>query len=98
MENIFRVRLNCVDFYQGVPTSLDPPLWGQKSKASQNEGPQVPVIRVFGSTETGQKVCAHIRGAFPYLYLEYDGSLEPDKGKSPYTRLIISSFLVSPPL
>jgi DNA polymerase zeta len=39
------------------------------------------VIRVFGATETGQKVCAHIHGAFPYLYVEYTGSLIPDDGK-----------------
>ncbi|KAL1381522.1 ribonuclease H-like domain-containing protein [Phyllosticta capitalensis] len=26
-----------------------------------------------------QKVCAHIHGALPYLYLDYDGSLEPDE-------------------
>lgn len=38
----------------------------------------MPVIRVFGATETGQKVCAHIHGAFPYLYIEYTGSLTPD--------------------
>ncbi|KAF2225309.1 hypothetical protein BDZ85DRAFT_273162 [Elsinoe ampelina] len=76
----FRVRLNCVDHYQATPTSLDPPLWGGKSLASQQNGPQVPVIRVFGATETGQKVCAHIHGAFPYLYLDYDGSLDKDRG------------------
>jgi DNA polymerase zeta len=34
------------------------------------------VIRVFGATETGQKVCAHIHGAFPYLYVPYEGSIE----------------------
>lgn len=75
----FRVRLNCVDFYQATPTSLDPPLWGHQTKASQQNAPQVPIIRVFGATETGQKVCAHIHGAFPYLYLEYDGSLVQDQ-------------------
>ena len=78
MDN-FRVRLNCIDHYQASPTELDPPLWGDLSRSSQKTAPQVPVIRVFGATETGQKVCAHIRGAFPYLYLEYTGSLsKPD--------------------
>jgi DNA polymerase zeta len=38
------------------------------------------VIRVFGSTETGQKVCAHIHGAFPYLFVEYKGSLKAEEG------------------
>ncbi|PSK46036.1 DNA polymerase zeta catalytic subunit [Elsinoe australis] len=75
----FRVRLNCVDFYQATPTSLDPPLWGQRSRASQQNAPQVPIIRVFGATETGQKVCAHIHGVFPYLFLEYDGSLKKEQ-------------------
>ena len=42
----------------------------------------MPVIRVFGSTETGQKVCAHVHGALPYLYVEYTGSLNPDDGMS----------------
>ncbi|KAF3314982.1 DNA polymerase zeta [Orbilia oligospora] len=75
----FRLRLNNVDSYQAVPTSLDYPVIlskptppGQKVKAT------LPVLRVFGATETGQKVCAHIHGAFPYLYVEYEGSLAQD--------------------
>lgn len=78
----FRVLLNCVDHYQATPTELDPQF------TSDNNGPQlrsgsitVPVIRVFGATETGQKVCAHIHGALPYLYLEYKGPLDPAEGQ-----------------
>ncbi|OXV09392.1 hypothetical protein Egran_02843 [Elaphomyces granulatus] len=72
----FRVRLNCLDHYQGDSSEFDPPL---SSEASRNYArPKVPIIRAFGATETGQKVCAHIHGAFPYLYVEYRGSLESD--------------------
>jgi DNA polymerase zeta len=76
--DVFRVRLNCVDHYQHSPCSLDAPLFGSHSfSTTQRNGlPQVPVIRVFGATETGQKVCAHIHGAFPYLFVPYEGSIE----------------------
>lgn len=79
--DIFRVRLNCVDHYQGLPTKFDPRLPGRPDQSKQKDASKVPVIRVFGATETGQKVCAHIHGAFPYLYVEYHGSLIPDDGK-----------------
>ncbi|KAH9828841.1 DNA polymerase type-B family [Teratosphaeria destructans] len=74
----FRVRLNCVDHYQSAPSALDPPLWGSATYSSTQAGklPQVPVIRVFGATETGQKVCMHIHGAFPYLYVPYTESVD----------------------
>jgi DNA polymerase zeta len=35
----------------------------------------VSVIRVFGATDSGQKVLMHIHGAFQYCYIEYSGSL-----------------------
>ncbi|SGY31587.1 BQ5605_C002g01244 [Microbotryum silenes-dioicae] len=39
----------------------------------------VPVIRIFGATDRGKRVMAHIHGAFPYVYIKYLGaSLEPD--------------------
>lgn len=76
----FRVRLNCIDHYQAAPTKYDPVLRNDAAQAKVSKDVKVPVIRVFGSTETGQKVCAHIHGALPYLYVEYTGSLEPDEG------------------
>lgn len=79
-DDVFRVRLNCLDHYQAAPTSLDPPLWGPNALSSTQRStlPHVPVIRVFGATETGQKVCAHIHGAFPYLYVPYTESPDQD--------------------
>ncbi|KAL2009094.1 hypothetical protein VTN00DRAFT_7288 [Thermoascus crustaceus] len=86
----FRVRLNCIDHYQAVPSEFDPPLPYGYDTSRGNDRPKVPVIRVFGSTETGQKVCAHIHGAFPYLYVEYDGSLDPDEVNSAIRTLHLS--------
>ena len=82
---LFRVRLNCVDFYQGTPTELDPPVPIRQGSSQPKSQLPVPVIRVFGSTETGQKVCAHIHGALPYLYLEYHGSTARKDGKQAKT-------------
>ncbi|KAK3382010.1 hypothetical protein B0H63DRAFT_395770 [Podospora didyma] len=73
--DVFRVRLNCIDHYQATPTPYDPRLRNDILASQAVKEPRVPVVRVFGSTETGQKVCAHIHGAFPYLYVEYRSSL-----------------------
>jgi len=81
--DIFRVRLNCIDNYQAIPTHFDPILHSNVQLSQLHKEPQIPIVRVFGATETGQKVCAHIHGAFPYLYIEYTGSLTPDDGYLP---------------
>lgn len=74
------MRLNCIDHYQATPTRYDPQLRKNDHLEERTKLPKVPVIRVFGSTETGQKVCAHIHGAFPYLYIEYRGPLDKPTG------------------
>ncbi|KAK4174986.1 putative DNA polymerase zeta catalytic subunit [Triangularia setosa] len=74
--DLFRVRLNCIDHYQATPTRYDPQLRKDYRASQAAKESKLPVVRVFGSTETGQKVCAHIHGAFPYLYVEYRGPLE----------------------
>jgi DNA polymerase zeta len=79
--DVFRVRLNCIDHYQATPTRYDPRLRRDSHLSEAAKQPKVPVIRVFGSTETGQKVCAHIHGAFPYLYIEYRGPLDQPTSK-----------------
>ncbi|KAF7535932.1 hypothetical protein G7054_g4945 [Neopestalotiopsis clavispora] len=88
--DLFRVRLNCIDHYQAVHTKYDPQLRNDFHLSQASKGPKVPVIRVFGSTETGQKVCAHIHGAFPYLYIEYNGSLDPGEVGAYIYRLHLS--------
>lgn len=80
----FRIRLNCIDHYQATPTNYDPPLPTINATSQKQLAPGVPVIRVFGATETGQKACVHIHGAFPYLYIEYDGILAQDEGEQDY--------------
>ncbi|KAK4198463.1 putative DNA polymerase zeta catalytic subunit [Triangularia verruculosa] len=81
----FRVRLNCIDHYQATPTRYDPQLRKDYRASQAAKEPKLPVVRIFGSTESGQKVCAHIHGAFPYLYVEYQGPLE---------RKLVSEFIL----
>ncbi|KAI9841878.1 MAG: DNA polymerase zeta [Sclerophora amabilis] len=87
---LFRVRLNCVDHYQGIPSHFDPPLFTDYDGLPPKDKPRVPVIRVFGATQTGQKVCAHIHGALPYLYIEYEGGLGPEEVDAYVGRLHLS--------
>ena len=76
----FRVRLNCIDHYQATPNEFDPPVpHGLSNNTKIRDRPRVPVIRVFGATETGQKVLMHIHGAFQYCYIEYSGGLLEDE-------------------
>ncbi|KAF5000888.1 hypothetical protein FGRMN_1497 [Fusarium graminum] len=77
--DLFRIRLNCIDHYQATPTQYDPQLRNDIRPSQVSKGPKVPIIRIFGATETGQKVCAHVHGAFPYMYVEYEGDLSPDQ-------------------
>ncbi|CAI7612325.1 unnamed protein product [Penicillium viridicatum] len=86
----FRVRLNCIDHYQATASELDPPLPFRDEVSEKDFKPKVPVIRIFGATETGQRVVVHVHGAFPYLYIEYNGSLAPEDVNSAVRTLHLS--------
>ncbi|OCL14889.1 hypothetical protein AOQ84DRAFT_370879 [Glonium stellatum] len=73
-----RLRHSCLE--SRVAAAVHPsevaPLGAESEFLEWHNAPHVPVIRAFGATETGQKVCAHIHGALPYLFLEYEGTLD----------------------
>ncbi|EIN13737.1 hypothetical protein PUNSTDRAFT_117429 [Punctularia strigosozonata HHB-11173 SS5] len=61
------VRLNNIDYYLAPPGPLD-----------NSTLPRVPVIRVFGNGNVGQKTCVHIHQVYPYFFVEYLGRMEPE--------------------
>lgn len=84
-EPYFRVRLINIDHVVTTPGPLD-----RTESAFTPPGKplqRVPVLRVFGATPAGQRVCAHIHGVFPYCYVKYTGSLDPHRVLSYIHRL-----------
>lgn len=76
-QPLIKVRLINVDHVCSTPTLHDrtdcaflPP--GEHLK-------KVPVLRIFGATPNGQRVCLHLHGVFPYCYIPYEGDLNPDR-------------------
>ncbi|XP_015117259.1 uncharacterized protein LOC107041289 [Diachasma alloeum] len=73
---MFSVRLVTADSYQAQPLpQLDPTFSVFRGTEIKN----VPVIRVFGTTPTGEKTCLHVHGVFPYLYVPYTGEENEDR-------------------
>ncbi|XP_015597697.1 DNA polymerase zeta catalytic subunit isoform X2 [Cephus cinctus] len=63
---MFSILLVTADSYQAAPVpGLDPTY----SDFRGSEVKRVPVIRIFGSTQNGEKTCLHIHGVFPYIYV-----------------------------
>jgi DNA polymerase zeta len=80
---VFRIRLNNQDWYSEAPTELDPPL----PLVSTALGiPEVPIIRVYGTTADGEKVLAHVHGALPYIYIDYPGPYKTHGPDDEFTR------------
>ncbi|XP_034939803.1 uncharacterized protein DNApol-zeta isoform X2 [Chelonus insularis] len=72
---MFSVRLVSADSYQATPLpQLDPTF----SEFRGAEIKYVPIVRVFGTTPTGDKTCLHLHGAFPYMYVPCTGEDNAD--------------------
>ncbi|KAI8913176.1 hypothetical protein BC831DRAFT_517231, partial [Entophlyctis helioformis] len=87
------LRIVSLDYYMAVP---HPSLDGQSSGSGSTTGSsgssstsdartaKVPVIRIFGSSPAGQKICLHLHQIYPYLYIPYRGPAEPQEDKERY--------------
>lgn len=80
-ESTVDIQINNVDFYQGFPTALDRLF----NAATRQRYVNVPLIRVYGSTSTGQNVMVHVHGVYPYLYIPYEGNVSDGKLSSLYS-------------
>ncbi|TFL06544.1 hypothetical protein BDV98DRAFT_610115 [Pterulicium gracile] len=50
----------------------------------------VPIIRIFGDSSLGQKVCTIVHQVYPYFFIEYLGNLDPSSVNEYIHRLTIS--------
>lgn len=72
-EGEFTIQLDNIDTYHHHPTFLDPQL---PRLPDVKYDPGVPIIRIYGTNGHGERVCAHIHGVLPYLYIEYPAPYE----------------------
>jgi DNA polymerase zeta len=54
-----------VEFYKDVEFLS---LVKRDYRGSQSQ--QSPIIRLYGTTEQGEKCCVHVHGYYPYLYIK----------------------------
>nr|CAH7768167.1 unnamed protein product [Callosobruchus chinensis] len=75
MDSLTSVRIITVDYCMCTPIPGFDATYSEFRAAPVNV---VPIVRVFGSKSTGEKICLHIHGVFPYFYIPYDGIEEPN--------------------
>ncbi|CAE7435480.1 REV3 [Symbiodinium natans] len=61
-----QVTIVSLDFYLTKPGLGDQ----ARSQCTGKAFKEVPVIRVFGYTDTGQTACTHVHGIFPFFYVQ----------------------------
>ncbi|XP_074033299.1 DNA polymerase zeta catalytic subunit isoform X3 [Leptinotarsa decemlineata] len=70
---LYSVRIISLDSCMSAPVQGLDVMYSDFRGSSIN---QVPILRLFGSIPTGEKICVHIHGVFPYIYIPYDGIQE----------------------
>ena len=83
------LKLVCMDYYiqRGSVQGMDA-CW---SRLEGNVIHTCPVVRLFGCTPGGQKMCLHLHHAFPYFYVEYGNDLPNDSLDSGACYLLIGT-------
>ena len=71
----FSMRIVDADVYQAKPIKGIDTFF---SEFRQSEIHRVPIVRIFGSTASGQKACLHLHQTFPYIYVQI-----PERDESP---------------
>ncbi|KAI8060050.1 hypothetical protein BC940DRAFT_371596 [Gongronella butleri] len=70
MNSVVSVSIATIDYYLREPGPFDSP----QCPFSQEPLPRVPVMRIFGSTRSGQKTCVHVHQVYPYLFVPFKPS------------------------
>ncbi|CAD5118869.1 unnamed protein product [Dimorphilus gyrociliatus] len=84
---MFDVRIVYMDYYLTSPIPDYDPIVRELDDCIVHN---IPVLRIFGSTATGEKVCAHIHGVLPYLFV-IAPNMEDDEELIKYGRLLAYS-------
>lgn len=66
-----RVRINQIDSTVSKAGPLDDPVLAR-----------APILRIYGKSSLGKKVCLHVHQVYPYFFIEYIGKTDPDSGES----------------
>ncbi|XP_058083823.1 DNA polymerase zeta catalytic subunit isoform X2 [Magnolia sinica] len=83
--NTFGVRIVSIDYYMSPPI---PDLDICYSTFQGGDVAEIPVIRIYGSTLSGQKTCLHVHRALPYLYVPCSDVLQTPQEGYAYTQLV----------
>ncbi|PWY98545.1 putative catalytic subunit of DNA polymerase zeta UPR-1 [Testicularia cyperi] len=75
-DPFFRIRLINIDHVLTTPGPLDRTVCAFNAEGSPLR--KVPTLRIFGATPAGQRVCLHVHNVYPYCYIQYKGSLNPE--------------------